>query len=89
MKAGIDILKNHAANAVQTTTALLQEALDKSVLLSFHYIVAQMIGMLCQKNMCAMCCISCCSLHMYVFQKVHGLVYATLVSHIDFHVPTS
>ena len=84
--AGLDSLKSHAPNPTQTMVALLQEALDRSMVLSFHCIVAQVIRMLCQKNMRAMCCIPTYSLCMYVFCKVHGLVYPTLVSHIDFHV---
>ena len=41
VKAGLDALKNNAANLAQATNALVQEALDRSVLLSFHCIVAQ------------------------------------------------
>ena len=54
VKARLDSLKNHALNPAQTMVATLQEALDRSVVLSFHCIFAQMICMLCQKNMCAM-----------------------------------
>ena len=43
VKAGLDSLKNHALNPAQTMAATLQEALDRSVVLSFHCIVAQMI----------------------------------------------
>ena len=89
VKAGLDSLKNHALNPAQTMAATLQEALDRSVVLSFHCIVAQMICMLCQKNMCAMWYIPASSLRMYIFGKVHGPVYPTLISYINFHVPTS
>ena len=89
VKAGLDSLKNHALNPAQTMAATLQEALDRSVVLSFHCIVAQMICMLCQKNMCAMWYIPASSLRMYIFGKVHGPVYTTLISYINFHVPTS
>ena len=41
VKAGWDNLKNNAANPAQTTAALEQETLDRSVLLSFHCIAAQ------------------------------------------------
>ena len=41
VKAGLDALKNNAANPTQATAALVQEALDRSVLLSFHCIAAQ------------------------------------------------
>ena len=88
-KARLDSLKNHALNPTQTIAATLQEALDKSMVLSFHCIVAQMICMLCQKNMCAMCYILASSLRTYIFGKVHGPVYPTLISHMYFHVPTS
>ena len=80
VKAGLDSLKNHALNPAQTMAATLQEALDRSVVLSFHCIVAQMIYILCQKNMCAMWYIPASSLHMYIFGKVHGPVYPTLIS---------
>ena len=89
MKAGLDSLKNHALNLAQTMEALLQQALDKSVVLSFYCIVAQMICIAYQKNMCAMCFIPTYSLHIYIFGEVHGLVCPSLVSHIDFHAPTS
>ena len=36
-----------------------------------------------------MCYIPACSLHTYIFGKVHGPVYPTLISHIDLHVPIS
>ena len=39
--AGLDALKNNAANPAQAMAALVQEALDRSVLLSFHCIAAQ------------------------------------------------
>ena len=39
--ARLDALKNNASNPAQATTALVQEALDRSALLSFQYIVAQ------------------------------------------------
>ena len=52
MKVGLDSLKNHALNPTQTMAATLQEALQRSVVLSFHCIVAQMICMLCSE-MCA------------------------------------
>ena len=86
VKAGLDSLKHHAANPAQTMVALLQ-ALDRLVVLSFHCIVTQVICVLCQKNMSAMCSIPACSLCMYIFGKAHGLVHPTLLSHIDFHVP--
>ena len=35
VNAGLESLKNHAANPAQTTTAMVQEALDRLVLLSF------------------------------------------------------
>ena len=89
VKAGLEMLKNHALNPAQTMAATLLEALDRSVVLSFHCIVAQMICMLCQKNMCAMCYIPISSLHMYIVGNVHGPVYPTLISHINFHVLTS
>ena len=89
MKAGLESLKNHAANPTQAKAVLLQEALDRSVVLSFHCIVAQMICILCHKNICTMCCIPAYSLRMYIFGKVQGLVYPSLVSYIDFHVPKS
>ena len=41
VKAGLDAFKNNAANPTQTTVALVQEALDRSVLLSFHCIATQ------------------------------------------------
>ena len=41
MKAGLGSLKNNPTNPVHATAALVQEALDKSVLLSFHCIVVQ------------------------------------------------
>ena len=88
-KAGLDSLKNHALNPAQIMAATLQEALDRSVVLSFHCIFAQMICMLCQKNMCAMWYIPASSLRMYIFGNVHGPVYPTLISYINFHVPTS
>ena len=83
IKAGLDSLNNHATNPAQTTVALLQEALDRSVVLSFHCILAQMICMVCQKNMFTMCCIPSCSLCMYIFGNVHGplyLCFSTLAS---------
>ena len=43
VKAGLDSLKNHELNPAQTMAATLQEALDRSLVLSFHCIVAQMI----------------------------------------------
>ena len=89
VKAELDSLKNHALNPTQTMVATLQEAFDRSVVLSFHCIVAQMIYILCQKNMCAMWYILASSLRTYIFGKVHGPVYPTLISHIKFHVPTS
>ena len=57
VNAGLESLKNHAANPAQPTAVRVQKALDKSVLLSFHCIVAQMICLLCQMNMCVMSCI--------------------------------
>ena len=57
VKAGLDALKKNAANPAQATAAMVQEALDRSVLLSYHCIVAQMICLLCQMNMCVMSCI--------------------------------
>ena len=89
VKAGLDSLKNHALNPAQTMATTLQEALDRSVALSFHCIFAQMICMLCQKNMCAMRYIPTSSLRIYIFGKVHGPVYPTLIYYINFHVPTS
>ena len=89
VKAGLDSLKNHALNRAQTMAATLQEALDRSVVLSFHCIFEQMICMLCQKNMCEMWYIPASSLRMYIFGNVHGPVYPTLISYINFHVPTS
>ena len=89
VKAGLNILKNHALNPAQTMVVILQEALDRLVVLSFHSIVAQIICMLCQKNMCAMWYIPASSLCTYIFGKVHGPVYPTLISYINFHVPTS
>ena len=47
VNAGLGSLKNHVADPAQATAAMIQEALDKSVLLSFHCIVAQMICLLC------------------------------------------
>ena len=88
VKAVLDSLKNHTLNPAQTMVATLQEALDRSVVLSFHCTVAQMICMLCQKNMYAMWYIPASSLHTYIFGKVHGPVYPTLISYINFHVPT-
>ena len=41
VKARLGALKNNAANPTQTTAALVQEALDRSVLLSFHCIATQ------------------------------------------------
>ena len=41
VKAGLDTLKNNAVNPTQAMAMLLQEALDRSVLLSFQCIVAQ------------------------------------------------
>ena len=41
MKAGLDALKNNAANPAQVMAVVLGEALDILVLLSFHCIVAQ------------------------------------------------
>ena len=41
VKAGLDSLKNNAANPAQVTATLLQEALDRSVSLSIHCIAAQ------------------------------------------------
>ena len=89
MKVGLDSLKHHALNLAQTVEATLQEALDRLVVLSFHCIIAQMICMFCQKNMCAMWYIPASALRMYMFGKVHGPVYPTLISHINFDVPTS
>ena len=89
VKARLDSLKNHALNPAQTMAATLQEAIDKSMVLSFHCIVAQMIYMLCQKNKCAMWYIPPSSLCMYIFGKVLGPMYPTLISYINFHVPTS
>ena len=36
VNAGLETLKNHAANPAQATAAMVQEALDRSVLLSYH-----------------------------------------------------
>ena len=41
VKAGLDALKNNAANPAQAMATLIQKALDRSVLLYFHCIVAQ------------------------------------------------
>ena len=41
VKAGLDALKKIVANPAQTTATLVQEALDRLVLLSFHCIAAQ------------------------------------------------
>ena len=41
VKAVLDSLKNNAANPAQTTASLVQKALDRSMLLSFHSIAAQ------------------------------------------------
>ena len=41
VKAGLDCLKNNAANPTQAIATLVQEALDRSVLLSFHCIAAK------------------------------------------------
>ena len=57
VNAGLENLKNHATNLAQATAAMVQEVLDRSVLLSYHCIVAQMICLLCQMNMCVMSCI--------------------------------
>ena len=67
MKVGLDSLKNHAFNPTPTMATLLREELDKLVVLSFHCIVAEMIYMLCQKNMCAMSYVLAYSLHMYIY----------------------
>ena len=40
-KAGLDALKNNTTIPAQATAALVQEALDRSMSLSFHCIVAQ------------------------------------------------
>ena len=57
VNAGLESLKNHAANPAQATVAMVQKALDRSVLLSFHCIVAQMMCLLCHMNTCVMSCI--------------------------------
>ena len=54
VNAGPESLKNHATNPAQCTTAMVQEALDKSMLLSYHCIIAQAICLLCQMNICVM-----------------------------------
>ena len=41
VKLGLDALKNNVANPTQVMGALVQEGLDRSVLLSFHCIFAQ------------------------------------------------
>ena len=41
VKAALDALKNNPADPTQAMAALLQEALDRSVSLSFHCIAAQ------------------------------------------------
>ena len=41
VKAVLDALKNNTANPTQVMAALVQEALGRSVLLSFHCIAAQ------------------------------------------------
>ena len=56
---------NHAANAAQAIAVMVQEALDRSVLLSFHCIVAQMICLLWQMNICVMSCIPEWILHAF------------------------
>ena len=84
VKAGLDSLKNHALNPAQTMAATLQEALDGSVVLYFHCIVAQMIYIFCQKTICVMWCIPASSLQTYIFGKVHGPMYPTLIFHINF-----
>ena len=65
VNTGLESLKNHATNPAQPTVARVQEALDKLVLLSFHCIVAQMICLLCQMNMCIMSCIPEWILHTF------------------------
>ena len=46
VKAGLDSLKNHAANPTQGMATLSQEELDRSMVMPFHCITAQMICML-------------------------------------------
>ena len=41
VKAGLDGLKNNATNPAQGMAALVQDALDRSALLSFHSIGPQ------------------------------------------------
>ena len=93
VNAGLESLKNHATNLAQATTAMVQEALDRSVLLSYHCIVAQMICLLCQMNMCVMPCILEWILHAFFgcseFCKLHGPLFPTLVSHIFVDIPIS
>ena len=56
VNAGLESLKNHASNPAQPIAAMVQEVLDRSVLLSFHCIAAHMICLLRQMNMCVMSC---------------------------------
>ena len=93
VNAGLESLKNHAANPAQATAARVQEALDKSVLLSYHCIVAQMICLLCQMNICVMSCILEWILHAFfgcseILQAAWAAV-PTLVSHIFIDIPIS
>ena len=84
VNAGLESLKNHAANSAQPTAARVQEALDRSVLVSFHCFVAQMICLLCQMNMCVMYCIPEWILHAFFWcSEILQAAWAT-VPHFGF-----
>ena len=79
VNAGLETLKNHAANPAQATAAMVQEALDRSVLLSYHCIVAEMICLLCQMNMCVMYCILEWNLHAFLWcNEILQVAWATV-----------
>ena len=79
VKAGLETLKNHAANPAQATVAMIQEALDRSVLLSCHCIVAKLICLLCQINMCIMSCILEWNFHAFLWcNEILQVAWATV-----------
>ena len=68
VKAGLDSLKNHATNPAQTIVALLEGALDKPVVLSFHCIVAQMICVASKEHVCNVFHPCLFSLYVHIWQ---------------------
>ena len=75
VEAGMDSLKNHATNLAKGMATLLQEGLDRSMLLSFHCIVAQMICLLFWKNMCIMYCILAYNISLSLSLSIYIYIY--------------